>query len=92
MSRVHFIIRGRVQGVFFRASAQDEARLRQLTGWVRNRSDGAVELVAEGSDKALEAFTAWCRRGPPGAHVEALEEIVERETGRFRDFQALDGL
>ncbi|MBC5805849.1 MAG: acylphosphatase [Candidatus Eremiobacter antarcticus] len=92
MGRVHLIVRGRVQGVFFRASAQDEARLRHLTGWVRNRADGAVELVAEGSDEALAAFTAWCRRGPAGAQVDALEEIVERESGRFSDFQALDGL
>ncbi len=92
MGRVHFIVRGRVQGVFFRASAQEEARRRHLTGWVRNRTDGAVELVAEGREEALESFTAWCRRGPAGAKVEALEEISETETGRFSDFQTLDGL
>lgn len=84
--RVHAIVRGRVQGVFYRASARREASARGLTGWVRNLPDGSVELVAEGPAPAVEAFLAWCREGPPAARVEAVEvrdEPPRGETGPF---------
>lgn len=64
---------GRVQGVYFRASTRDQARRLGLRGWVRNRDDGAVELLAEGAEAALGQLLAWVRRGPPGAQVEAVE-------------------
>lgn len=69
--RVH----GRVQGVYFRASTQDQARRLGVQGWVRNRSDGTVELVAEGPQASLEALLAWARRGPPMAEVAELEVV-----------------
>ena len=73
--RVRLIIRGRVQGVWYRGSAQEIARELDLTGWVRNLGDGSVELVAEGERSALEALKAWCREGPPMARVhDVLEE------------------
>jgi acylphosphatase len=86
MPRLHLVIRGRVQGVFFRASIADVARLGGLTGWVRNRFDGAVETVAEGPKDALETLRAFCKRGPDGAVVRGLEVIEEPPTGEFDGF------
>ena len=68
-----FVVRGRVQGVFFRQSAVEQARALALTGWVRNREDGCVEGVASGPPAALERLRAWLRRGPPSAQVEDVE-------------------
>jgi acylphosphatase len=72
-ARVHLIVSGRVQGVAFRAYTADEAHRLRLTGWVRNLPDGRVEAEAEGERRALEALVAWCRTGPPSAHVVAVE-------------------
>lgn len=63
------IVSGRVQGVFYRASAQKRARELGLRGWVRNQSDGRVEALACGPADRLEAFADWCRSGPPRARV-----------------------
>jgi acylphosphatase len=70
--RVRAVVSGRVQGVFYRASTADEARSRNLSGWVRNREDGSVELEAEGTDEAVQDLIAWCRVGPPAARVETV--------------------
>ncbi len=70
---VHIVVRGRVQGVWYRASAQAKARELKLTGWVKNNPDGAVEIHAEGSRQALNRFTDWCREGPPAARVDTLD-------------------
>jgi acylphosphatase len=67
--RVHAIISGRVQGVSYRATCRDEAANRNLTGWVRNLSDGGVEAVFEGTESDVNAMLEWCRRGPPLASV-----------------------
>lgn len=78
------MVRGRVQGVYYRASAADHARGLGLGGWVRNLPDGAVEAVAEGEREAIERFVAWCRTGPPLARVKELlatEEPPEGLTG-----------
>lgn len=72
-ARVHLVVSGRVQGVFFRQSTADTARRLGLRGWVRNLPDGRVEAEAEGERAALEALVEWCRRGPPAARVDALE-------------------
>ncbi len=69
----HYLVRGRVQGVFFRASAADEARSLNLLGWVRNLPDGRVEAQACGSPQAIADFTEWLRQGPPAARVEQVE-------------------
>ncbi|MCA3012563.1 MAG: acylphosphatase [Myxococcaceae bacterium] len=77
---VHLRISGLVQGVSYRASAQDEARRLALVGWVRNCSDGSVEALVVGAREAVEAFVAWSRRGPSEAHVTGVErEEVEVE-------------
>ena len=67
--RVH----GRVQGVWFRASAQNKARELELKGWVRNAPDGSVEIHAEGTGEHLDQFVIWCRQGPPSAEVSRLD-------------------
>jgi acylphosphatase len=79
MSGRRIRIYGRVQGVFFRNWAADKARSLAVRGWVRNRRDGSVELVAHGEADAVEALVAACRTGPPAAQVERIE--VETEEG-----------
>ena len=76
--RVRAIVSGRVQGVSYRASTASEARRLGIVGWVRNRSDGTVELEAEGPDEKVAALLVWCAAGPPAAEVErvATEELV----------------
>ena len=86
MARLHALIRGRVQGVFFRASVVEHARDAGIVGWVRNRFDGAVEVVAEGPIEALARLRDYCGKGPPGAFVGAVELIDEPETGEFDSF------
>lgn len=67
--RVKLLITGEVQGVFFRASALEQAQSLRVTGWVQNLPDGSVELVAEGPKYALDELIAWCKQGPPDAKV-----------------------
>ncbi|HEV2037255.1 MAG TPA: acylphosphatase [Candidatus Eremiobacteraceae bacterium] len=86
MGRLHLIIKGRVQGVFFRASVQELAQSLDLTGWVRNRIDDSVELVAEGAPEKLSVLRSWSQHGPSGAVVEQVDEIAEKETGEFSRF------
>lgn len=81
MSGCRVRIHGRVQGVFFRNWAMERARSLGVRGWVRNRRDGSVELVAFGDDEAVEALTAACRTGPPAAQVERIEVEIEEGQG-----------
>jgi len=69
----HLRISGRVQGVGYRDALRAEALRRGLSGWVRNRFDGSVEAIVQGSPEAVEAVIAWARRGPPAARVDNLE-------------------
>jgi acylphosphatase len=73
VKRAHVIVRGSVQGVFFRAETRDRARLLGLAGWVRNAPDGTVEGAFEGDDERVESMVEWCRRGPAGARVEDVD-------------------
>jgi acylphosphatase len=70
----HISVRGRVQGVGYRAFVADEATGRGIAGWVRNRRDGSVEAVLSGPAEAVQAMIAACRRGPWGARVDSLDE------------------
>ncbi len=87
--RVHVVIEGRVQGVFFRASTRDEARARGLGGWVRNLTDGRVEAVFEGDKLVVENMLAWCRKGPSYAYVDHLEIDWQPYQGDLADFRVV---
>lgn len=78
-------IRGRVQGVGFRASLCREARVLELSGWVRNRADGSVEAFVRGPAGAVEALTDWARRGPPAARVERVEIFAATQETEWPD-------
>jgi acylphosphatase len=69
MQTVHLVIKGKVQGVFFRASTKDKAKELGIKGWVKNMPDGNVEVLAAGNKDQLENFIEWCRRGPTQAIV-----------------------
>jgi len=75
------VARGRVQGVFFRDSARERARAHGVSGWVRNRDDGAVEAVLEGPPEAVERVTRFFASGPPRASVESVEVTEEPPAG-----------
>jgi acylphosphatase len=74
----YYLVSGRVQGVFFRASTRETARELGIAGWVRNTSDGKVELLACGSEQQLRELERWLRQGPDNARVD---ELLIRDTG-----------
>lgn len=79
--RLRVLIRGRVQGVNFRYATRAAALDLGLRGWVRNLRDGSVEAVFEGEEAGLRSALDWCRRGPPAARVEEVEEEWEEAQG-----------
>jgi acylphosphatase len=87
MRRVHVIVSGRVQGVFFRGATHAQMRSLGLSGWVRNLPDGRVEAVVEGDDARVERALAFLRRGPPHAKVESVEVRDEPCTGLRSEFE-----
>jgi acylphosphatase len=82
--RRRVVVHGRVQGVFFRDSTDREARRRGLAGWVRNRDDGTVEAVFEGSPEDVRALLEFCESGPDSANVERTETSEEEPEGLSR--------
>jgi acylphosphatase len=90
MLRVQLVIHGRVQGVGFRYFVVRRAAALGLSGWVRNRSDGAVEVEAEGPRAALETLLAALRRGPTAARVTEVDESWSEGETRHRGFRVLD--
>ena len=76
MSSLHLLIKGKVQGVFYRASAKNVAENLAITGWVKNTKEGDVEAVISGNDEKLLQFVNWCRQGPPAA---AVSEVIVTE-------------
>jgi acylphosphatase len=83
-----FLVSGRVQGVFFRASTQERARDLGLKGWVRNLPDGRVEVMAAGSPGALQQLENWLWQGPDRADVDEVEVVdaPDSDTKRQDDF------
>ncbi len=87
------IIKGLVQGVYFRASTRDVARRNKITGWVRNTQGGCVEALLSGESEAVERVIEWCRQGPPGSSVtkvtiETIDktDVIDEATEDFTDF------
>jgi acylphosphatase len=74
LARLRILVHGRVQGVFFRHAAADEARSLGLRGWVKNLANGDVEIVAEGPRRELKVLAAWAHQGPRLARVTGVEE------------------
>ena len=91
MARINrrYLISGRVQGVFYRSSAQQYARSLSLSGWVRNRRDGRVELFASGSEEQLEELEKWLEIGPEYAKVTNIEVIKEIQPDIPNTFEVL---
>lgn len=88
MRRVRFVVTGRVQGVGFRWFVRAEARPLDITGWVRNREDGAVEGLAEGRDDAIDSLIATLEVGPPSAIVTNVDvSEVSDEADVFKYFE-----
>lgn len=83
------VVSGRVQGVYYRASTQQQARRLAVAGWVRNRPDGSVEAWLEGAPDAVEALLAWMRRGPAGARVTDIT-VTETRPRNDADFVVTD--
>ncbi|MCP5237904.1 MAG: acylphosphatase [Zoogloeaceae bacterium] len=81
----HLLIRGKVQGVYYRMTARNEAIAHGLSGWVRNRTDGCVEAVVNGPELAVRAFIDWAFQGPPAARVDAVE-VEESEDASHTGF------
>jgi len=84
--RKHAIIKGLVQGVWFRATTREQALAHHVTGWVKNRGDGNVEAVFEGETDDVEKVIQWCHRGPAGARVKEVEVETEEYIGEYSTF------
>ena len=87
---VHSCVRGRVTGVFFRAAAQREARRLGVTGWVKNRNDASVEILAEGDEESVKEIVGWSHHGPSAARVEHVDVRYRSYTGEFPDFRIVE--
>lgn len=88
MKRITILVYGFVQGVFFRATTVSAARGFGLVGWVRNRRDGSVEIVAEGNQEKLIELLEWCKKGPVGAQIEKVDYVWAETSGEFKEFTA----
>ncbi len=86
-ARVHALVSGHVQGVWYRQSTFERAGELGVAGWVRNLPDGRVEFLAEGPRRAVEALLEWANAGPPLAAVEQVEAHWETPTGDFHTFR-----
>ena len=87
LARVHAVVEGRVQGVGFRYFVVEQANQFTVNGWVRNRWDGSVEVVAEGTRSDLERLVARLQRGPASAYVSGVQLDWEPPTGEFQEFR-----
>lgn len=87
MKTMHVIVKGRVQGVCFRDYTQRQARLLELTGWVRNKADGTVESVFRGNAASVDKMLQWLWQGSPMSKVEAVESRVVDEKINFEGFE-----
>ncbi len=83
---VHIVVKGRVQGVYFRATAVTVATQYKVTGRVKNTAEGSVDIIAEGAKEAVEKFIQWCRTGPEAAQVDSVDITEGVYSGDFTGF------
>jgi acylphosphatase len=88
MPTLHLLIKGKVQGVFYRATAKEMAEKIGIKGWIKNTPSGDVEAVVTGNEQELAEFTSWCKQGPRRANVT---EVIstQREHATFEDFSVI---
>jgi acylphosphatase len=86
---IKVIVKGRVQGVSFRASLYERAVRSRVEGWVRNRSDGSVEALLQGDEEAVREVLQWTRVGPPRAEVSAVDEELLHLYPRQKGFRII---
>ena len=87
--RTHLMISGRVQGVCYRMETKFAADRFGVFGWVRNKRDGRVEALVEGTRPQVEALVEWCRSGPPAARVNDVKVTWKTYQGEFRLFEVI---
>jgi acylphosphatase len=85
--RKHVFVEGTVQGVYYRYNTLKKAEEYHLTGWVKNRADGSVEILCEGTEENINNMVRWCKEGPERAHVREVEANWEQYTGEFNVFE-----
>ncbi len=90
LKRVHVIIFGEVQGVFFRDFTKKIADSIGVFGWVKNNSNGSVEAIAEGSKKQLDEFLEKCSKGPQTSEIVEVRRLWEKASGEFKGFGIRD--
>jgi len=90
MPAIHVLVKGKVQGVFFRVTAKEVADELALKGWVKNTDEGDVEIVASGEQPQLDKFVDWCRTGPRRAHVDSVT-VKELPEQAFTEFAVVRG-
>lgn len=88
MPTKHLLIKGKVQGVFYRATAKEVAKKLGITGWIKNSKDGHVEATVSGDEQRVKAFIDWCKKGPPEAEVENVA-VTDKEDMVFDRFVIL---
>ncbi len=86
MPTKHLLVQGKVQGVFYRATAKEVAERLGISGWVKNTGEGHVEAIITGTEDQLNAFIDWCKQGPPKAVVTSVDvkDIEQKEFGNFK--------
>ena len=89
MKRIHVIISGRVQGVFFRASTQEKAVSLGIKGWVRNNDDGSVEAVFQGSETTINTMLNWCHSGSSSSRVDSIKTTELNDDTLYTGFEIL---
>src|ERR1044072_9025937 len=88
MSTINLLIKGKVQGVYYRVAAKEQADKLGITGWVKYISDGRVEAMATGNEKQLQKFIEWCRKGPEKAVVSGVI-VTPLAEQKFDDFEIM---
>jgi acylphosphatase len=85
-STIHLVIKGKVQGVFYRATAKQTAKKYGITGWIRNTEEGNVEALVSGDKRSLDQFIDWCKKGPSNAKVDEVT-VSQRGFAGFNTFE-----